>query len=173
MIAIWVNHNFIDDIIGGLVSIVNCVDSHIDKNTSLYLGKYNIELESPSVEGFCQLRKTIGWGEADVEMVEESLANSLFHVTIRDKSVLIGMGRVVGDGFMYFYIQDVVVAPGYQKQGIGKALMTQIEAYLITAAKKGATIGLLAAKGKEGFYTRFGYKTRPSDSLGNGMCKFI
>jgi len=137
------------------------------------LSEYLITFESPSVEEFTLLRAKIGWGETDFEMAKNSLNNSLFHVVIRDQSALIGMGRVVGDGSMYFYVQDVVVDPSYQKQGIGNILMVQIEAYLLEAAKKGATIGLLAAKGKESFYTRFGYTPRPSHSLGNGMCKFV
>jgi len=83
------------------------------------------------------------------------------------------MGRIVGDGAMYFYIQDVVVDPDYQNLGIGSALMKNIENYLFIEAKKGSTIGLLAAKGKEDFYTRYGYTNRPNELLGNGMCKFI
>lgn len=83
------------------------------------------------------------------------------------------MGRVVGDGYMYFYVQDVVVSPEYQGQGIGLMLVDKIEGYLTSAASKGATIGLLSAKGKEGFYRQYGYIDRPSESLGMGMCKFI
>jgi ribosomal protein S18 acetylase RimI-like enzyme len=141
--------------------------------TAMNLLKYHILFESPSVEDFIALRHKIGWGETNFEMAKNSLANSLFYVVIRDQSRIIGMGRVVGDGYMYFYIQDVVVDPDYQKQGIGHALMLEIERYLSDAAKKGSTIGLLAAKGKESFYSRYGYTLRPNDSLGNGMCKFI
>ncbi len=138
-----------------------------------------IKLGSPTVQDFITLRAAIGWGEADATMVETSLVNSLFHVTIYSTSnsdesnKLIAMGRVVGDGAMYFYVQDVVVEPSYQGQGIGDTLMNAIEAYLTQTAKKGATIGLLAAKGKEDFYRRFGYQLRPNDTLGNGMCKFV
>ena len=135
--------------------------------------KYSIKLESPSIEEFLNLRNKIGWGELDFNMAKTSLENSLFHVIIRDQSQLIGMGRVVGDGAMYFYIQDVIVDPSYQNSGVGAILMRQIESYLSVAAKKGSTIGLLAAKGKEAFYTRYGYILRPSNSLGNGMCKFV
>jgi len=137
------------------------------------LNEYCIKLESPSVEEFSILRKKIGWGEVSLNLVEVSLNNSLFHVVIRDKSQLIGMGRVVGDGAMYFYVQDVVVDPNYQNSGVGSALMDQIENYLSIAAKKGSTIGLLAAKEKEAFYTRYGYTQRPNDSLGHGMCRFV
>jgi len=135
--------------------------------------RYIIKLESPSPEEFSMLRNKIGWGEVDVNLAKDSLDNSLFHVTIRDKSKLIGMGRVVGDGAMYFYIQDVVVDPNYQNKGIGSALMTKIEIYLLVSARKGSTIGLLAAKGKEAFYAKYGYTQRPNDSLGNGMCRFV
>jgi len=137
------------------------------------INKYLIKLESPSVAEFTELRKKIGWGTADADMVQKSLDNSLFHVVIHDELSLIGMGRVVGDGAMYFYIQDVVVDPTYQKQGIGNVLMNNIEDYLAKVAKKGSTIGLLAAKGKEEFYSRYDYIKRPSELLGNGMCKFI
>lgn len=135
--------------------------------------KYNIKLESPSIEEFLNLRRKIGWGELDFNIAKTSLTNSLFHVTIRDKSKLIGMGRIVGDGAMYFYIQDLIVEPNYQNSGIGSVLMEQIENYLSVAAKKGATIGLLAAKGKEEFYTRYNYVLRPNELLGNGMCRFV
>ena len=69
--------------------------------------------------------------------------------------------------------EGVVIDPDYQKQGIGAEIMERIESYLLKAAKKGSTIGLLSAKGKEGFYSRYDYLERPNDLLGNGMCKFI
>ncbi len=83
------------------------------------------------------------------------------------------MGRVVGDGVMYLYIQDVAVDPDYQGLGIGDVIMTAIENYLSINVIKGATIGLLAAQGKEAFYARYGYIERPNTSLGHGMCKFV
>lgn len=135
--------------------------------------KYSIHLKSPSVEEFSALRSKIGWGQIDFNIAGISLNNSLFHVTVRYESQLIGMGRVVGDGAMYFYIQDVVVDPNYQNMGIGNILMKKIESYLAASAKQGSTISLLAAKDKENFYTKYGYILRPNDSLGHGMCKFL
>lgn len=132
-----------------------------------------VEFDSPSIEDFIKLRISVGWGDIDETLVQQSLRNSLFHVVIRKGSQLIAMGRVVGDGAMYFYIQDVVVAINYQQHGLGSVIMDSIENYLANTAQKGATIGLLAAKGKEKFYERYGYITRPNFSLGNGMCRFI
>lgn len=137
---------------------------------------YQISFESPTAQEFLQLRMLIGWSELDVNMAKRSLSNSLFHVVIRsldENKTLLAMARVVGDGAMYFYIQDVLVSPNVQNIGLGKLLMEHIEHYLDNNACVGATIGLLAAKGKEPFYQQFGYKLRPDDALGNGMCKFI
>lgn len=141
--------------------------------TSMDSKSYVIQLAKPTVEEFCQLRRNVGWGDTIQEMARASLAASLFHVVIRDDAKLVGMGRVVGDGFMYFYLQDILVDPDYQKLGVGHQLMEQVEIYLAAVAKKGATVGLLAAKGKESFYARYDYVSRPNDSLGCGMCKFI
>jgi ribosomal protein S18 acetylase RimI-like enzyme len=135
--------------------------------------KFSLKLESPIIEDFLQLRKTVGWGDLDANLAEKSLNNSLFHVVIYHDEQLIGMGRVIGDGAMYFYIQDIIVDPSYQGQGIGTVLMDTVEGYLRYTVTKGSTIGLLAAKGKEGFYARYGYIQRPNNTLGNGMCKFI
>jgi GNAT superfamily N-acetyltransferase len=134
---------------------------------------YEILHESPDVSEFIRLRKSIGWGDTDFELADKSLRNSLFNVSIYDGDILIGMGRVVGDGHMYFYVQDVVVEPKYQQKGIGALLMKEIELYLSTNVKTGSTIGLLAAKGKEGFYLQYGYQERSGDPLGKGMCKFV
>lgn len=106
-------------------------------------------------------------------MASISLHNSLFHVVIRQKQRLIGMGRVIGDGGLFFYVQDVVVSPDLQGQGIGTLIMDNIEGYLSGTAKKGATVGLFSVKGRESFYNRYSYRDRPNTVLGCGMCKFI
>jgi len=135
--------------------------------------KYSLKLARPTVACFLKLRNKVGWGDLDTSLAEKSLEQSLFHITIYDDQQLIGMGRVVGDGAMYFYIQDVVVDPDYQKQGIGTVLMDTIEGYLRYTAEEGSTIGLLASQGKEHFYARYGYIQRPNNTLGHGMCKFV
>ena len=135
--------------------------------------KHRVSLQSPTVEEYCLLREKTTWGKVDSAQVLVSLNNSLFHVVIHENEKIIGMARVVGDGALYFYIQDVVVDPEYQNRGLGTILMHEVENYLSSSAKKGSTIGLLSAKGKEKFYFRFGYKNRPSENLGNGMCKFV
>ncbi len=134
--------------------------------------EFSITFEPPTVEEFCTIRAKIGWGKLNRALAGRSLENGLFNVVVRNQSSLIGMARVVGDGAMYFYVQDVIVDPSYQGKGLGNVLMQHVEGYLASVVNKGATVGLLAAKGKEAFYQKFGYQLRPDENLGNGMCKF-
>lgn len=128
---------------------------------------------APNISDFMALRAKIGWQNPTRAIVEKSLAHSLFHICIEKDNALVGYGRIVGDGAMYFYLQDILVDPDFQSQGIGKHLMQEIESYLSQHTTQGATVGLLAARGKEGFYQQFGYQPRTGDPLGLGMCKFI
>ena len=134
---------------------------------------YSVELKAPAQDEFANLRTQVKWQNPDDKTLKASIENSLFWVIVYDTDKLIGTGRVVGDGAMYFYIQDIIVAPSYQKQGIGHLVMTHIENYLSSTSPNGATIALLSAHGKESFYTHYGYVKREGDSLGLGMCKFI
>jgi GNAT superfamily N-acetyltransferase len=124
----------------------------------------------PTVREYNQLRKHVGWGVyTDTDAVAYGLEHSLFHVTVRDGDTLIGMGRVIGDGAITFYIQDVIVLEGHRGQGLGKAIMERIMTYIARTATEGAVVGLFAAKGKDAFYERFDFIARPNESLGKGM----
>lgn len=137
------------------------------------MDRFEIKLTSPTASEFIGLRALLGWQNMGADSITASLQDSLFHVTIFEHTKLVAMGRVVGDGVMYFYIQDVIVDPSYQKLGLGAVIMENIESYLSRVAKAGATIGLLAAQGKEAFYHKYDYISRPNAALGHGMCKFI
>lgn len=134
---------------------------------------YIISDEAPTAKEYVALRCQVGWDSVNLDMVQKSLDNSLFHVSIKHDKKLTGMARVVGDGFMYFYIQDVVVAPAYQGHGLGRALMNRVESYLSETCLAGATVGLLAAQGKEAFYRSYGFIERDGINLGKGMCRFV
>ncbi len=133
----------------------------------------NITKQAPNVDEFMLLRSKVGWINPESIIAQESLDNSTFHVCVYAGSQLVGFGRIVGDGSMYFYLQDVVVDPIYQEQGIGNLIMQEIEQFLEKNARSGATIALLAACGKEKFYSKFGYSDRTGNPLGLGMCKFV
>jgi len=59
-----------------------------------------------------------------------------------------------------------MVAPADQGRGVGDLLMGEVFAYLATSAAPGATVNLMGATGKGGFYERYGYARRPATAPG-------
>jgi len=118
------------------------------------------------------LRKECAWSEPALQDVEQALANSLVVFTKRIDGQITGTIRIVGDGRICFYIQDLMVAQAYRNQGIARELFTQAMDYIDQHAAHNAFIGLMAAKDVDGLYEKFGFISRPNDYMGPGMIKF-
>ena len=130
---------------------------------------YKIIERIPTVEVYSSLRKSVGWPHMADQPTERGLANALFSVCAVLYDNVIGCGRVVGDGSIYFYVQDVIVHPDHQGKGIGKGIMEIIMNYIHSVADEGAFIGLMAAVDVDSFYTRYGFSRRPENSPGMSM----
>ena len=115
----------------------------------------------PTVEEYQRLREAVGWDSVDAEATETGLRNALFSVCVIHKDEIIGCGRVVGDGGIYFYIQDIIVLPEFQGRGLGRCIMDVVMGHLTSHAHPNAFIGLMAAKGVAGFYEKYGFAERP------------
>ena len=85
---------------------------------------------------------------------------------------MIGMARVIGDAGLVFYVQDVIVLPEYQHQGIGTQLMDAVMKFIRSHAHHNTIIGLMAARDKEPFYEKYGFIARPTENFGAGMTQF-
>jgi GNAT superfamily N-acetyltransferase len=103
--------------------------------------------------------------------IDADYDKSLFNVAAILNDQIIGMGRLVGDGFNIWYIQDVIVFPEYQGKGVGKAIIIRLIIYAEdnSLSNTAITIGLMSAKGKEGFYSKLGFRVRPNGNEGAGM----
>ncbi len=126
----------------------------------------------PTVDEYQALRTAVGWGEADVDAIQKSVQNSLYWVCALKQQRVVGCGRVVGDGGLCFYVQDLMVIPMYQGQGLGHRLMQKIMEYVRANAHHGGFVGLMAAKGAERFYLKYGFMERPTPEYGPGMILF-
>ena len=103
----------------------------------------------------------VGWAEwTNFDAADTALTRSLYHVVALHEEAVIGMARVVGDGAMFFYIQDVVVVPAHQGRGVGTLLLERVMGYLTGAAPEKAFIGLFAAEGMPPYYARFGFAAK-------------
>lgn len=123
----------------------------------------------PTAGEYNRLRQAVGWSTYADEDAARFLPNSIFAVCAHWQGELVGMARVIGDGGLAFYIQDVIVLPDHQQQGIGSKLMDRIMAYIRRNAFAHSYVGLMSAKGKEPFYGKYGFTFRPTETLGAGM----
>jgi ribosomal protein S18 acetylase RimI-like enzyme len=126
----------------------------------------------PSPAGYNHLRALVGWGTYAEEVIAQALPRSLYSVCAYRDGELVGMARVIGDGGLVYYVQDVIVVPVCQRQGIGTRMMDQVMGYIRAHAGPNAVVGLMAAGGKEPFYEKYGFTRRPNDRLGAGMTIF-
>ncbi|WP_397334358.1 GNAT family N-acetyltransferase [Paenibacillus glycanilyticus] len=124
------------------------------------MNKYEIIERFPTVLEHKTLWEAVGWGNIHIEMSEQSLAGSLHGVVVKSNGEVVGMGRIVGDGAMYFYIQDVAIAPEHQKHGLGKLIVECLLDYIKERRHENglAFVGLFASRGNDKFYEQFGFK---------------
>lgn len=127
----------------------------------------------PSVQKYIELREKVGWGRVPENAVKAALSNSVYGACAVVDGEVIGFARVIGDGGLCFYIQELVIDPEYQRQGIGSRFMEKIMAYFQKTLIDGAYIGVFVGKGLEEFYGRYGFWIRPTDNMGPGMMQFL
>ena len=121
---------------------------------------------APTVEEYRRLRGAVGWYPVAEDAVGRGLLAGQYSICAVDDGQVVGCGRIVGDGGMYFYVQDMMVLPSLQGRGIGRALMERLMGYLDDHARPGSFVGLMAARGVSGFYDRYGFSPRADDAPG-------
>ena len=114
---------------------------------------------SGSIDDVLHLYQAVGWTNYtnQTEMLEKSLAHSLAIYVARDGEEIVGLVRLVGDGFSSVFVQDLIVLPNYQRQGIGSDLMKEAlgdykNAYQVQLATEQTEKTL-------GFYRSLGFET--------------
>ena len=120
-------------------------------------------------EEYNQLRRSVGWRTLPFEVIRRGIEASLYSICVEANQTIVGHGRIIGDGAIYFYIQDLIVHPFYQHQRLGSKIMEALMAYLKTNAPDGAFIGLMAAPRLDRFYQRYGFKSLPDNEPGMGI----
>ncbi|HEX2905457.1 MAG TPA: GNAT family N-acetyltransferase, partial [Phototrophicaceae bacterium] len=124
--------------------------------------QYDLLERAPTLAEYTRMTLAVGWESfTNFAAVELALKNSLYHVIAYDHGEIVGMARVVGDGAMFYYIQDVAVVPDQRGRGLGQLLMNQIMAYLRANAPARAFIGLFATEGHDNFYRYYGFEQSP------------
>lgn len=131
--------------------------------------------DNKDVNTYLELRSKVHWIELNRQQAQMALNNSLKIITVYDDGQPIGMGRIVGDGAVISYIQDLIIIPEYQGKHIGSMLIEKLIEYVnsITINNSRMMLCLMCAKGREIFYEKHGFIARPTDELGPGMIQYI
>jgi GNAT superfamily N-acetyltransferase len=136
---------------------------------------YTFIEDNRDAELYLNLRRQVGWVELTKQQAQKALDGSLKIVTVYEEAVPVGMGRIVGDGAVVCYIQDLIVIPEFQSRHIGSLLIDRLIAYVksITVTGNQMMLCLMCAKGREAFYEKHGFIQRPTGQLGPGMIQYI
>ncbi len=124
---------------------------------------YTINERFPTIAEYRALCEAVDWGEVmNFEAARTALPNSLYAVVVEHQGQAVGMGRIVGDGAIFFYVQDIAVHPDHQGHGVGRQIMDSLMAYIRAHAPAKAFVGLFAAEGKHTFYQHYGFEQHPA-----------
>lgn len=133
----------------------------------------NIEYRENTLtaEEYLAIERQMGDPMTTKEQAERAIANQLFAVTAVKDGQIVGIARLLGDGAIYWYINDVWVLPEYQGKGIGRHMVNRLVEYVKETGLPGTSVSLclMCAKGKEGFYEKLGFFRRPCEWEGAGM----
>lgn len=71
------------------------------------------------------LYESVGWTNYvnRADRLKDAYDNSLLTLAAYDADTVVGLIRAVGDGVSIVFIQDLLVLPTYQRQGIGTSLI--------------------------------------------------
>lgn len=106
------------------------------------------------------IAESVGWHDAfDWATIADSLAGSTFGVVAYVGNEAVGMGRVVGDGVKYFYVQDLAVIPALQGTGLGARMLDRLEERIAMVAPATAFVGLFSTAAGTDLYTSRGFSS--------------
>ena len=130
------------------------------------MSDYRLAKRVPSIGDYNRVRVAAGLSEKSVEAARLGLANTVFGVCVENRGEVVGIGRVVGDGGLFFEVVDIAVVPEHQKKGLGKMIMDALVSWLTVNAPPTAFVSLIADEGLSGFYERYGFRVRPPEAPG-------
>ena len=118
--------------------------------------------QSVDLDDVLHLYQAVGWTNYtnQPQMLAQALTHSLAIYLARDGEKIVGLVRLIGDGFSSVFVQDLIVLPSYQRQGIGSTLMKQA----LSDYKDTYQIQLATEESEKtlGFYRSLGFETLSS-----------
>lgn len=130
---------------------------------------YALRHQIPDVETYQRLRQESGLTPFPRAAAEAGLSGTFLGVTISLEGEIVGMGRVVGDGGLFFQIVDIAVLPPHQGKGLGKAIMQALTQGLAARISARAYVSLVADGEAHRLYAQYGFVPVAPKSRGMAM----
>jgi len=118
----------------------------------------------PTPDEHRRLAISVGWEDAfRWNAIPVSLVASRCGViAIGSSGEIVGMGRAVGDGSCYFYLQDTAVHPDHHGHGLGQRITQRLLEQVRTLAGGDAFVGLFSTDQGRTLYRRAGFSDQTS-----------
>ena len=100
------------------------------------------------------LYEGVGWGKREPGKLKKAFDSSTILSFILSDNIVIGIGRALTDHEFYATIFDVIVAPEFQGNGIGRMIVED----LLKPLQGLRFIHLTSTPGKEEFYKKFDFR---------------
>jgi len=114
----------------------------------------------PTSGEYQRLIASVGFKSRDPVAIANALTASIFSVCVEHDGELIGMGRIIGDGGLHYYLTDIVVDPKHQRRGVGSMIVRALTEFMERVPYKNTPVNIFAVEGTAEFYARFGYKAQ-------------
>ena len=132
---------------------------------------YTLKSAIPPVEDYLRLRMEAGLTPHRRAAALAGLPNSIVSVVVEFGTANVGMGRVVGDGGLFFQVVDIAVLPAHQGKGLGKAIMRNLMVRLARTLTAPAYVSLIADGDASHLYARHGFA--PVAPKSQGMARWL
>jgi len=121
----------------------------------------------PPKDAFFALFESTGWNQEyklASDALFEAVQRSWYMVGAYDGERLVGFGRILSDGILHALIVEMMVLPEYRGRHIGSTVLK----HLVQACREHGVrdVQLFSARGKHGFYKKYGFVERAADAPG-------
>lgn len=133
---------------------------------TVFDGDYRLLERFPGIDDYRRLRVATGLSSRSAEAAARGLPNTIFGVSVLHADQVIGMGRIIGDGGCFFVVTDIAVEPAHQKRGLGRRIMTALDAWLRANAPVSSNVSLFADGEARRLYAQYGFVETGPVSVG-------
>lgn len=125
---------------------------------------YRLVEEPPALDEYLDLRQRSGLSPKTPEQGALALTGSWYFCHVRtEEGQAVAMGRIISDGGWYFLIADIATLPEFQRQGLGRKVMTRLLDEIRAKAPADPDVTLIADPPGRKLYESLGFvDTAPS-----------